>query len=118
MPSHARWSNASWGFVMSDQLPLARPRFFVMGVLLAVVLGVSAFSADPRKDSAQGHALKSQQTSADKTLLLDDDFEGDALDEAVWNTCHWWNDDGCTIASNDELEWYRPEHQPRQDREL
>lgn len=94
---------------MSDQLPLARPRFFVMGVLLAVVLGVSAFSADLRKDSAQGRALKSPQTSADKTLLLDDDFEGDALDEAVWNTCHWWNDDGCTIASNDELEWYRPE---------
>ena len=28
---------------------------------------------------------------------------------AVWNTCHWWGDEGCTISSNDELEWYRPE---------
>ena len=28
---------------------------------------------------------------------------------AFWNTCHWWGDHGCTISSNDELEWYRPE---------
>lgn len=139
MPSHARLSNAFWGFVMFDQLPPARRRFFAMGVLLAVVMGVysSAIWADlppedqdgssaarqldsspiegpefaptVRKNSARGHAFTSPQTSADKTLLLDDDFEGAALDESVWNTCHWWNDDGCTIKSNDELEWYRPE---------
>jgi len=38
-----------------------------------------------------------------------DDFNGNTLDE-VWNTCHWWQvDGGCTIASNDEQQWYRPE---------
>lgn len=36
-----------------------------------------------------------------------DEFRGDALDER-WRTCHWWSDDGCTIATNHELEWYRP----------
>lgn len=26
----------------------------------------------------------------------------------MWNTCHWWDNEGCTIASNDELEWSEP----------
>ena len=42
-------------------------------------------------------------------VILDDDFESGPLDTSVWNTCHWWNDEGCTIASNNELEWYRSE---------
>lgn len=46
---------------------------------------------------------------AAQRVVLDEDFEGSSLDRDVWNTCHWWDDDGCTIASNDELEWYRSE---------
>lgn len=42
-------------------------------------------------------------------LILDEEFHGSVLDTSVWNTCHWWNDGGCTIASNAELEWYLPE---------
>ncbi|WP_314036859.1 glycoside hydrolase family 16 protein [Dietzia sp. CH92] len=45
---------------------------------------------------------------AEAPLILDEDFSGYALDTSVWNTCHWWDDGGCTIASNDELEWYLP----------
>lgn len=42
-------------------------------------------------------------------VVFQDDFDGDRLDESKWNTCHWWSTDGgCTIASNDELEWYQP----------
>lgn len=41
-------------------------------------------------------------------VLLDEHFEGGRLDPAVWNTCHWWDDGGCTITTNDELEWYLP----------
>ncbi|MGH3097669.1 MAG: glycoside hydrolase family 16 protein [Streptosporangiales bacterium] len=41
---------------------------------------------------------------------LDESFDGDVLDDSVWSTCYWWADDnGCTIASNHELEWYVPE---------
>lgn len=40
--------------------------------------------------------------------VLDETFDGDSLDTSLWNTCHWWNDNGCTIASNDELQWYQP----------
>lgn len=42
-------------------------------------------------------------------LLLDEGFDGTTLDTSIWNTCHWWDDGGCTIASNDELEWYLPD---------
>jgi hypothetical protein len=42
-------------------------------------------------------------------VLLNATFDDGQLDPAVWNTCHWWADKGCTIASNDELEWYVPE---------
>jgi beta-glucanase (GH16 family) len=40
--------------------------------------------------------------------VLDESFDSGSLDSSVWNTCHWWADQGCTIASNDELEWYLP----------
>jgi beta-glucanase (GH16 family) len=38
---------------------------------------------------------------------LDENFTS-ALGPGRWNRCHWWDDGGCTIASNDELEWYLP----------
>ena len=45
----------------------------------------------------------------DATLAFADEFEGPTLDEERWNRCHWWNDQGCSIINNDELEWYVPE---------
>lgn len=41
-------------------------------------------------------------------LILNEEFAGTDLDAGVWNTCHWWDEGGCTIATNDELEWYLP----------
>lgn len=46
--------------------------------------------------------------AANGTVLFEERFDGPGLDTAVWNTCHWWDDGGCTIASNHELEWYLP----------
>lgn len=40
-------------------------------------------------------------------ILLDDDFSGAGLDRDLWGTCHWWGPTGCTIETNDELEWYQ-----------
>jgi beta-glucanase (GH16 family) len=39
---------------------------------------------------------------------FEDDFDEATLDTSLWNTCHWWDDGGCTIASNDEMQWYLP----------
>jgi beta-glucanase (GH16 family) len=41
-------------------------------------------------------------------LILREDFGGRRLDAATWSTCYWWARGGCTIASNNELEWYLP----------
>jgi beta-glucanase (GH16 family) len=49
------------------------------------------------------------ETAFKGKLLLDEGFDGHSLDSSRWNTCHWWGQGGCTIASNDELEWYSPE---------
>jgi beta-glucanase (GH16 family) len=76
--------------------------------VLAVVASVAVFDVWPRV----GAAILSRTGLSEKTtttVLLDESFDGDSLDTRVWNTCHWWGDEGCTIASNDELEWYRPE---------
>jgi beta-glucanase (GH16 family) len=43
-------------------------------------------------------------------LLFQDEFDGEALDTSKWATCYWWGIEGCTISSNDELEWYQPEN--------
>lgn len=47
--------------------------------------------------------------TADERILLDEGFDGPGLDPAIWNTCHWWQNAGCTIGSNQELEWYLPQ---------
>lgn len=47
-------------------------------------------------------------TSGDGKLVFSDDFDGSRVDPERWRTCHWWSHRGCTIASNDELEWYLP----------
>ena len=44
----------------------------------------------------------------DAPLLLDEEFDGTGLNTDIWNFCHWWDDGGCTIATNNELEWYLP----------
>ncbi|NND73744.1 MAG: glycoside hydrolase family 16 protein [Ilumatobacter sp.] len=42
-------------------------------------------------------------------LVLYEPFDDEELD-AIWTTCYWWQvDGGCTISSNDEQQWYRPE---------
>jgi beta-glucanase (GH16 family) len=41
-------------------------------------------------------------------LLFSDEFDGTSLDPDKWTTCYWWGDGGCTISSNEELEWYQP----------
>jgi beta-glucanase (GH16 family) len=42
-------------------------------------------------------------------LLFQDEFEGTAVDSSRWVKCYWWDNDGCTIVTNDELEWYQPD---------
>ncbi len=42
-------------------------------------------------------------------LLFEDRFDGARLDADRWNTCYWWGPDGCTIATNNELQWYLPQ---------
>ena len=42
-------------------------------------------------------------------LLFEDRFDGVRLDPGRWNTCHWWGPDGCTISTNNELQWYLPQ---------
>lgn len=43
-------------------------------------------------------------------VRFEEDFDDKLVDPDRWGRCHWWAEGGCTIASNDELEWYRPEN--------
>lgn len=49
-----------------------------------------------------------QAQAAPAKLLFGDEFNGSSLDKSRWTTCYWWDNNGCTIASNNELEWYQP----------
>ncbi len=44
------------------------------------------------------------------SLVFSDEFDGDRLDTGKWTTCYWWDRDGCTNLSNNELQWYRPDN--------
>ncbi|HEX5905844.1 MAG TPA: glycoside hydrolase family 16 protein [Propionibacteriaceae bacterium] len=76
-------------------------------VVLTVIASLAVFDVWPRVGAAILSRTGISETAT--TVVLDESFDGDALDTTVWNTCHWWADQGCTISSNDELEWYRPE---------
>jgi beta-glucanase (GH16 family) len=76
-------------------------------MVLAVVAALAVFGVWPRVGAAILSRTGLSETTT--TVLLDESFDGDSLDTRVWNTCHWWGDEGCTISSNDELEWYGTE---------
>jgi len=81
-----------------------RRRRWPLLVLLAVLVAVIATVA-----VRQATAPTAAPTPSSGRVVLDENFDGGTLDAGRWNTCHWWDDGGCTIASNNELEWYRPE---------
>ncbi len=79
---------------------------------LLVVLGLVPLAvgcATSRAGRAEAGPTTLTTTEPAARLLLDEDFDGDTLDRDLWGTCHWWGPDGCTIATNEELQWYRPE---------
>lgn len=43
------------------------------------------------------------------SLAFADEFNATELDSAVWVTCYWWDNDGCTNGSTNEQQWYLPE---------
>lgn len=99
-----------------------RPRFRGLAIPVAVMMIVSSCATDgeppgylpavgapPLPVVVGGVGAEKDDAVIAAPLILDEEFHGSALDTVVWNTCHWWDDGGCTIASNDELEWYLPE---------
>lgn len=69
-------------------------------VFAALGLGLGLdVSADRRSGTA---------AEATEEPLFDEPFSGRRLDRSQWNRCHWWAERGCTIATNNELEWYLP----------
>lgn len=77
----------------------------LLAVLLALAATATASCAPPARAPSSAGA---PSPAADASVLFEERFDGPELDRAMWNTCHWWDDGGCTIDSNDELEWYLP----------
>ncbi|HEY5784397.1 MAG TPA: glycoside hydrolase family 16 protein [Microlunatus sp.] len=75
------------------------PVLVVLAVLATVIATVAVRQATDSTPPSSGASR----------VVLDENFDGDTLNSSRWNTCHWWDKGGCTIASNNELEWYRPE---------
>ncbi len=84
----------------------------------AVVFAVRAGASDAG-DTTPSRVVVDGPVDVDgRRVVFDETFSGVDLDP-VWSTCHWWQvDGGCTIASNDEQQWYRPEGVVVRDGEL
>lgn len=83
------------------------PRRFLILALTAVVAGSIAVAHVSDRVDADDRAVAKRERPA--RVLFRDDFDGARLSRKRWRTCHWWAKQGCTIASNDELQWYLPE---------
>lgn len=95
---------------MPDRARVHRRALGLLGALLVVALGIGGCTV-PSSDETDGvgtAGAASAGVEPTARLLLDDSFDGTTLDRSRWNTCHWWDPERCTIASNNELEWYEP----------
>ena len=89
---------------MSTRSPVGnRKRTAVTLACFALIAPMPASCAE-----RNGSALEQRSVSRGR-LLFEDRFDGNHLDGQRWNTCHWWGPDGCTISTNNELEWYVPQ---------
>jgi beta-glucanase (GH16 family) len=95
-----------------ERLADRRPTRRIVAIVTVAVIGVVALLVGT--GSTEPHPL----TVGTWDVVFFDEFRGDELDEDTWTTCYWWDDDGCTIASNDELEWYQPDNVTLSDGEL
>jgi beta-glucanase (GH16 family) len=83
-------------------------------LIIAVLIlgaGVAVGAADRLDDGGgNGPGAKARRAAPPdgSRVLMRDDFTGNRLNEDLWNTCHWWERTGCTIATNHELERYWP----------
>lgn len=81
-----------------------------LALAIAATAALVVAAAETGSDSAlpDGRASGGQRSADWSGRTLTQDFSGRRLNRRIWNTCHWWADRGCTIASNNELEWYLP----------
>ncbi|MEA2170076.1 MAG: hypothetical protein QOF76_3376 [Solirubrobacteraceae bacterium] len=70
----------------------------LIGTLAVLTLGAAVAVA----------AVGGGGTAAKPKLLFADEFTARGIDHSHWQLCHWWSPNGCTIATNHELEWYLP----------
>lgn len=74
----------------------------LLGVLMLLLVACGASGTTPAAGGTQPAAPGNWRQ------VFHDDFNGSRLDKGRWATCYDWNDHGCTITSNNELEWYQP----------
>ncbi len=98
------------------RLTVAAALLAVLGLLITYVVTTRPSSLPSSLPSSPPSSLPTSPVPTTPTasphrsdrVLLNATFDDDQLDSAVWSTCHWWADGGCTIATNNELEWYLP----------
>lgn len=93
-------------------------------VVGALLVGALAFSV-PDDPPLERQAVPAAEAVTATTLggaprphpanwrrIFNEPFSGTSLEARRWGRCHWWaqGQGGCTIASNHELEWYRPDN--------
>lgn len=76
---------------------------------IAVAITVVGSLVVWRAQSGSTAKLSAKADGASRRAGFTDEFNGTRLDDSRWNRCHWWGPNGCTIGSNNELQWYTPQ---------
>jgi beta-glucanase (GH16 family) len=69
----------------------------ISGLLICIASSSMALPATPLPVGQTGNWV----------LIFNDEFDGTTIEPEKWTTCYWWGNDGCTIATNNELQWYQ-----------
>ena len=79
-------------------------------VLIIIIIAIIFFQKDSSPLISTPAPSNPTGSNEEWILMFEDEFDGADLDQNKWTTCYWWAIEGCTIASNNELEWYQPEN--------
>ena len=71
--------------------------------------GAAAVAGGVQYAAVQNDVSPAAGLAAGATLLFDEEFDGTSLNTSKWTDGYWWDNNGCTIGSNNELEWYQPD---------
>jgi beta-glucanase (GH16 family) len=88
------------------------------GLVFTVLMLASVFCMQAGPVPAATEAYQPLGRDDPFVMVLNEEFDAPTLNQTLWVTCYWWDNNGCTNLSSKNLNWYRPDNVSIEDGKL